>query len=62
MDAHQQFRLHDAHIQLIEMCNHSSVAVVSKQLGVDFSTISGRLKRRNKYNLVVKHTGPYVKR
>ena len=42
---------------LIKMCNETSVSNVSKKLGVDFSSISNRLKRRGKYNLVKKLTG-----
>jgi hypothetical protein len=41
--------------ELINMCNKTSVNQVSKELGVDFSSISGRLKRRNKYHLVKKY-------
>lgn len=41
--------------ELIIMCNSTSVADVARKLGVSFSTISGRLKRRNKYHLVVKN-------
>lgn len=40
--------------ELIEMCNETCVSNVSKLLNVDFGSISGRLKRRNKYHLVVK--------
>ena len=42
---------------LINMCNATSTAQVSKKLGVDFTAISGRLKRRNKYHLISKKTG-----
>jgi hypothetical protein len=38
--------------ELIKMCNDESVSQVAKKLGVDFSSVSGRLKRRNKYHLV----------
>ena len=40
--------------ELIKMCNETSTAYVSRTLGVDFSAVSGRLKRRNKYHLVEK--------
>lgn len=40
--------------ELIKMCNETSTAHVSRTLGVDFSAVSGRLKRRNKYHLVEK--------
>ena len=43
--------------ELIMMCNESCVSHVAKLLSVDFSTISGRLKRRNKYHLVNKNSG-----
>lgn len=39
---------------LITMCNETSITAVSKKLGVDFSSVSGRLKRRGKYELVIK--------
>lgn len=38
--------------ELIEMCNKTSINQVSKELNVNFSSVSGRLKRRNKYHLV----------
>lgn len=40
--------------ELIKMCNEISVSQVAKILGVDFTAVSGRLKRRNKYHLVIK--------
>lgn len=43
--------------KLINMCNEISISQVAKILGVDFSAVSGRLKRRNKYHLVRKRTG-----
>lgn len=46
---------------LIDMCNETSVTEVSNRLGVDFSSVSGRLKRRNKYHLVIKRTGGILK-
>jgi hypothetical protein len=36
--------------------------MVSKILLVDFSAVSGRLKRRNKYHLVKKRTGKNANR
>ncbi len=45
---------------LIRMCNESCVSNVAKLLSVDFSTISGRLKRRNKYHLVNKNSGKKI--
>ena len=43
--------------ELIKMCNDTSTSEVAKKLGVDFSAVSGRLKRRNKYDLVNKRGG-----
>jgi hypothetical protein len=43
------------------MCNEKSIAEVSRNLGVDFSAVSGRLKRRNKYHLVIKKSGKNLK-
>lgn len=43
--------------ELIEMCNEKSISQVSKELKVNFSAVSGRLKRRNKYHLVKKKSG-----
>ena len=43
--------------ELIKMCNDKSIAEVSRHLGVDFSAVSGRLKRRSKYHLVIKKSG-----
>lgn len=42
---------------LIRMCNESSVSQVAKELDVNFSAVSGRLKRRDKYHLVSKKSG-----
>lgn len=42
---------------LIEMCNKKSISQVSRDLGVDFSAVSGRLKRRGKYDFVKKKSG-----
>jgi|GEM_PF-3470240 len=42
---------------LIKMCNEASIAEIARNLKVDFSAVSGRLKRRNKYHLVNKKTG-----
>lgn len=42
---------------LIKMCNEKSINEVSKELKVNFSSVSGRLKRRNKYHLVNKKYG-----
>lgn len=42
---------------LIKMCNEKSISQVSKELGVDFTAVSNRLKRRNKYHLVNKKKG-----
>lgn len=47
---------------LINMCNATSASEVSKKLDVDFTAISGRLKRRNKYHLVKKKTRNEQKR
>lgn len=43
--------------ELIKMCNETSVAEVSRKFGVNFSAVSGRLKRRNKYHLIIKKSG-----
>lgn len=43
--------------ELIKMCNETSTSEVAKKLGVNFSAVSGRLKRRNKYDLVNKKSG-----
>ena len=43
--------------ELIRLCNDKSTSEVAKSLGVDFSAVSGRLKRRNKYHLVNKKSG-----
>jgi len=40
---------------LINMCNETSVSQVAKKIGVDFTAVSGRLKRRGKYDLVKKY-------
>ena len=37
---------------LIKMCNESSIRKVAKDMGVVWSTIISRLKRRNKYHLI----------
>lgn len=42
---------------LIRMCNELSISQVSKLLGVNFSAVSGRLKRRGLYQLVIKKSG-----
>lgn len=51
----------DSDDNLIARCNASSVSAVAKELGVDFSTISGRLIRRGLYHLVKKHSGGVLK-
>lgn len=40
---------------LIKMCNESSIRKVASDIGVKWSTIISRLKRRNKYYLVKKY-------
>ncbi|MFQ5573257.1 MAG: hypothetical protein ACE5EJ_03290 [Nitrosopumilaceae archaeon] len=42
---------------LIKMCNETNVENVAKELGIHGTSIRGRLKRRNKYNLVQKKAG-----
>lgn len=46
--------------ELIKMCNETCISNVSKLLNVDFGSISGRLKRRNKYHLVNKKSGKKI--
>lgn len=43
--------------ELIKMCNSISTSQTAKNLGVSFSAVSNRLKRRNKYHLVQKKFG-----
>lgn len=45
--------------ELIRMSNESSVSAVARYLGVDPTTVMARLRRRNKYHLVVKSPGKY---
>ena len=40
--------------ELIKMCNEKSVSQIAKELNVHFTAISSRLKRRNKYHLIIK--------
>lgn len=46
--------------ELIKMCNKTSVANVARQLKVDFSSVTNRLKRRKKYHLVIKNKGKEI--
>lgn len=46
---------------LIAMCNNTSTSQVARFLNVDYTAVSGRLKRRNKFHLVTTKYGGNLK-